>query len=165
MPPAVTIRPSPAITSVPAPTTIPGVTPSMMSGLPALPIADDPAAANSDVRLHDAPVIQNHRVGDHQVEHAACGGRRRRLAHAVAQHLAAAELRFVAGHCEIALDLDQQFGVGQPDAIAGGRTVEIGVLAARNSQASSVRFTLQTLLPRSAHRHRPLGSGRSAARW
>ncbi len=37
-PPAVTIFPSPAITSVPAPTTIPGDTPAMRSGLPALPM-------------------------------------------------------------------------------------------------------------------------------
>ena len=37
-PPAVTILPSPAMTSVPAPITIPFVTPAMMSGLPALPI-------------------------------------------------------------------------------------------------------------------------------
>ncbi len=37
MPPAVTMRPSPAITSVDAPMTIPGVTPAMMSGFPALP--------------------------------------------------------------------------------------------------------------------------------
>ena len=38
-PPAVTILPSPAMTSVPAPITIPGVTPAMRSGLPALPTA------------------------------------------------------------------------------------------------------------------------------
>ena len=38
-PPAVTIRPSPAITSVAAPTIMPGVTPAMRSGLPALPTA------------------------------------------------------------------------------------------------------------------------------
>ena len=39
MPPAVTMRPSPAITSVEAPITMPAVTPAMMSGLPALPMA------------------------------------------------------------------------------------------------------------------------------
>ena len=38
MPPAVTIRPSPAIASVVTPTTMPGVTPAIMSGLPALPM-------------------------------------------------------------------------------------------------------------------------------
>ena len=38
IPPAVTIIPSPASASVDAPTVIPGVTPSMMSGFPALPI-------------------------------------------------------------------------------------------------------------------------------
>ena len=38
MPPAVRIRPSPAMISVPGPITRAGSTPSMMSGLPALPI-------------------------------------------------------------------------------------------------------------------------------
>ena len=38
MPPAVTIIPSPATASVLAPTTMPGVTPAMTSGLPALPM-------------------------------------------------------------------------------------------------------------------------------
>jgi hypothetical protein len=37
-PPAVMIRPSPAITSVDAPTTMPGDTPAITSGLPALPM-------------------------------------------------------------------------------------------------------------------------------
>ena len=36
-PPAVTILPSPAMTSVAAPITMPGVTPAIRSGLPALP--------------------------------------------------------------------------------------------------------------------------------
>src|SRR3984957_7062828 len=39
MPPAVRIKPLPAMTSVDGPMTSPGVTPSMMSGLPALPSA------------------------------------------------------------------------------------------------------------------------------
>ena len=38
MPPAVRIRPSPAIASVVTPTTMPGVTPAITSGLPALPM-------------------------------------------------------------------------------------------------------------------------------
>ncbi len=37
MPPAVMMRPSPAITSVEAPMIMPGVTPAMMSGFPAFP--------------------------------------------------------------------------------------------------------------------------------
>ncbi len=38
MPPAVRMRPSPAIASVVTPTVIPGVTPAMVSGFPALPM-------------------------------------------------------------------------------------------------------------------------------
>ena len=40
MPPAVTISPSPAIASVVTPTTMPGVTPAIVSGLPALPMPE-----------------------------------------------------------------------------------------------------------------------------
>ena len=38
MPPAVTMSPSPAMASVVTPTTMPGVTPAITSGLPALPM-------------------------------------------------------------------------------------------------------------------------------
>ena len=56
--------------------------------------------------------------------------RRRRLPHAVADHLAAAELGLVAVGREVALDADDQIGVGEPDAVAGRRAVVIGVGAA-----------------------------------
>ena len=59
---------------------------------------------------------------------APAGARhRRRLSHAVANHLAAAELGFVAVRRQVALDADEEIGVGEADAIAGRRTVVIGV--------------------------------------
>ena len=70
MPPAVTIRFSPAITSVDAPTTSSGSTPSMRVGIARLADLDDAAVANADVALDDAPVIDDQRIGDHQVERA-----------------------------------------------------------------------------------------------
>ena len=55
------------------------------------------------------------------------------LAHAVANHFAAAEGDLVAVDGEIFLDFDDQFGIGQAHAVARGGAVEIGVSAARNS--------------------------------
>ncbi len=70
IPPAVRISPLPAITSVDGPITRSGWTPSMMSGLPALPIARDPAVPDADVGLDDAPVVEDDRAGDDQVGRA-----------------------------------------------------------------------------------------------
>ena len=80
----------------------------------------DAAVADSDVGLHDAPMIDDQRVGDHQIERAVLGLARGRgaLAHAVANHLAAAERDLVAVDGEVVLHFDDQLGVGQANAIA-----------------------------------------------
>ena len=52
------------------------------------------------------------------------------LAHAVADHLAAAELHLLAVDREIALDLDDELGVGEPHAVADRRPEHLGVGAA-----------------------------------
>ena len=54
------------------------------------------------------------------------------LAHAVANDFAAAERDLVAVDGEVFLDFDDQFGVGQANAVACGGPVEIGVGAAGN---------------------------------
>ncbi len=58
------------------------------------------------------------------------------LAHAVADDFAAAERDLVAVDGEVVLDFDDQFGIGQPDAIAVGGSVQIGVGAASESRGS-----------------------------
>ena len=50
-----------------------------------------------------------------------------RLPHAVADHLAAAEFHLLAVGGEILLDLDDEVGVGQPHAVAGGRPEHVGI--------------------------------------
>ena len=125
-PPAVRIFPSPAMISVPGPMTM--VTPGCMSGLPALPMRGDAAVLQADVGLDDAPVVDDQRVGDDGVDRAARGDLR--LAHAVADHLAAAELHLLAVGGEILLDLDDQVGVGEPHPVARGRAEHVGVGAA-----------------------------------
>jgi predicted secreted Zn-dependent protease len=49
------------------------------------------------------------------------------LAHAVADHLAAAELHFFAIGGEVLLDLDEELGVGKADLVADGRAEHGGI--------------------------------------
>ena len=96
----------------------------------------DAAAADSDVGLVDAAVVHDHCVGDDQIESAVGGSCRRGLAHAVADHFAAAEFCFLAGSREVLFNFDEQFRVGQANAVAGRWSVEVGILPARNFQSS-----------------------------
>ena len=93
MPPAVRILPSPAITSVPGPMTM--STPGWMSGLPALPMRGDAAVA---MPISALTMPQWSRISAlvMTVSTAPSALRRLRLAHAVADDLAAAELDLLA---------------------------------------------------------------------
>ena len=86
----------------------------------------DVAVLQADVGFHDAPVIEDQRVGDDGVDRALLVGDLR-LPHAVADHLAAAEFHLLAVGGEILFDLDDEIGVGQPHAIAGGRPEHVGI--------------------------------------
>src|SRR5208282_5895819 len=107
----------------------------------------DAAIFHSDVALHDAPVVEHNRVGDDQIECAVVGlaHRAAALAHAVADHLAAPEGDLVAVVREVLLDLDDQLGVGEADAVARGRTIQVGIDAARDVQAHRA-FSSRTFL-------------------
>ena len=122
-PPAVTIMPSPAMISVAPPIAI--VTCGWMSGIAGLADRRHQAVLQADVGLDDAPVVDDDGVGDDGVHHVGVAALR--LAHAVADHFAAAELDLFAVGGEVLFDLDEQFGVGQPDAVAGGGAVHFGV--------------------------------------
>ena len=100
--------------------------------------ADDAALADADVALDDAPVVEDDGVGDDQIERrfAALAGQRR-LALAVADDLAAAELDLLAVDGEVLLDLDDQLGVGQANAVAGGGAIVAGVGGAGQMARSS----------------------------
>jgi hypothetical protein len=108
-------------------------------GIAGLADCDDAPVADADVGLHDTPVIHDDRVGDHEVERAGGARGANGLAHAVANHLAAAELCFLARGGEIALDSDEKLGVGQAHPIAGRRPVEIGVLSPGQAQGHERR--------------------------
>ncbi len=124
--PAVRILPLPASTSVAGPITRSGCTPSIVSGLPALPSATiRPSRMPTSALMMPqwsttiAPVMI--RSG---APSARCAGGH---AHRFADHLAAAEHRLLATEAAVLLDLDQEVRVGQANAVAGGGSIQGGV--------------------------------------
>jgi hypothetical protein len=77
--------------------------------------ADTPIL-DGDVGLDDAPVVEDQGVGDDRVRRVGAGGLG--LSHAVADHLAAAELDLLAVDRVVLLDLDEQLRIGQAHAVA-----------------------------------------------
>ena len=73
-----------------------GVDPVHGVGVAGLAQGGDPAVADADVGLDDAPVVEHDRAGDHGVG-GALGAGGAGLAHRFADHLAAAEDGLVAG--------------------------------------------------------------------
>src|SRR3979490_62507 len=119
MPPAVTMRPSPAIPSVPGPITI--STPGWISGLPALPM---PLMRPSRMPISALTMPQWSRItalGMTVSTAPPLRAPRLPLPHAVADHLAAAELDLLAVDRAVALDLDNELGIGQTQPIPGRR--------------------------------------------
>ena len=102
-------------------------------GVAGLADGGDAAALQADVGLDDAPVVDDERVGDDAVAGLVRSGAvdDLALAHAVADGLAAAELDLLsiaAGTQRVVgLDLDDQAGVGQPQAVADGGAVHLGI--------------------------------------
>ncbi len=83
------------------------VTPGCTSGLPALPMPAMRPSLEADVGLVDAGVVDDQRVGDDGID-GAVGAGDLGLAHAVADHLAAAELHLLAVGGEVPLHLDDR---------------------------------------------------------
>ncbi len=150
MPPAVRISPSPAMASVVTPTTMSGGHAGHHVGIAGLADAGDAPALDADVRLADAGPVDDERVGDDAVERAASSETPARLAHAVAQHLAAAELALVAVDGGVVLDLRDEIGVAEAHAIAGRRAVDVGVVASIDSMTHSLTGGLRPAGPPSA---------------
>ena len=138
MAPAVRILPLPDRISVDGPITRAGSTPVMVSGLPALPMptirpSRTPTSAFTTPQWSriNAPVMTRSGVPSARV--------RGRLAHRLADHLAATEHGFLTAGAQVALDLDQQIGVGQPNTVAGRRPVQAPVVRAGDLNHQLVR--------------------------
>ena len=81
---------------------------------------------DADVGFDDAPVVEDQRIGDDGVDRALLVGDLA-LAHAVADHLAAAEFHLLAVGGEVLLHLDDEIGVGEPHPVAGRRAEHVGI--------------------------------------
>ena len=119
-------------------------------GIAGLADRGDASFLQADVSFDDAPMIEDQRVGDDRIDRAARVGYLA-LAHAVADHLAAAEFHLLAVDGEILFHLDDEIGVGQPHTIARGRPEHVGIGRAFhfNRHVSSPRLSTaeSTALP------------------
>ena len=102
-------------------------------GIAGLADPGDAAVLDADIGFDDAPVVEDQRIGDDGIDRAAPVGDLR-LAHAVADHLAAAELHLLAIGREILLHLDDEIRVGKAHAIADGGPEHISIGAAVDAE-------------------------------
>src|SRR5438552_201551 len=94
---SLTIKPSPAMTSVVTPKIIPDVTPGHHVGIAGFAQAGDATVLDTDVALVNTGVIDDERVGDEATERVGLAHSRGR-AHAFAENFAAAEFALVTEH-------------------------------------------------------------------
>ena len=80
----------------------------------------------ADIGLVDTRIVNDERIGDDRIN-GPLGACRLRLAHAIPDHLAAAEFYFFAVGGEVLLNFYEEFRIRQPDLIAGGRTKHVGI--------------------------------------
>ena len=96
----------------------------------------DASVLDADVGLVDAGPVDHQRVRNHEIQRARfadTGG----LAHAVAKHLASAELALVAVRRMVSLNFCDEVGIAKAYAIAGRRPVDVGVVLPRHAIAHS----------------------------
>ena len=115
-------------------------------GVAGLADAADAAVGDADIGLDDPPMVEDHGVGDDGVDRSL-GAAPLALPHAVADDLAAAELDFLAIDRAVALDLDDELGVGQPQPVAGGRAEHPGISGARNGHRHRASLSPPLILP------------------
>ena len=80
----------------------------------------DPAVADADIGFDDAPMVEDHGIGDDRVDRTI-GAARLPLPHSVAEDLAAAEFDLLAMDRAVTFDLDDQIRIRQPQPIPGRR--------------------------------------------
>src|SRR5580704_10787373 len=105
----------------------------------------DAAVADADIGFDDAPIVEDHGIGDDRVD-GAVGAGRLPLPHAVADDLAPAEFDLLAIDRAVALDLDKEFGVGESQPIAGCRPEHRGIGFARDGRRHRAYPSLPLIL-------------------
>ena len=107
------------------------VDPRLHVGIAGLADREDAPLLDADVGLHDAPMIEDEGVGDDRVDGTLLAADLA-LAHAVADHLAAAEFDLLAVDRAVLLDLDEELGIGKPHLVAHRGAEHVGIAGARN---------------------------------
>ena len=116
--------------------------------VPRLADLRDPPVAQAHIGLDDARPVHDHSIGDDRI-HRARRPRDLALPHPVADHLAAAELHLLAiaqrigTACgplrdQVALHLDDQVGIAQPDTVAHRGTIHVGIGGAGNHMGHQI---------------------------
>src|SRR6187401_2469726 len=93
------------------------------AGISRLSDCGDPTITDCDISLVDSGVVENQRIGDNQIGRTSRTSRFRRLTHAVADDLTAAELYLVAVNGPVRFHFDDQSGISEANAVAGRGTV------------------------------------------
>lgn len=113
---------------------------------------DDQPILDPDVTLDDAENrIDDDGIGHNEIEGAVARLPFRRLAHAIADCLAAAEYKFVAVCCVVVFDLGYQAGVSEVNPVAGGGAILRRIVLAADFHAhvtglpSSLRISIQRI--------------------
>src|SRR5262249_9744563 len=108
-------------------------------GIAGLADGGDTPILDADIGLHDPPMIENERIGDHRID-CAILTRTLRLAHAVADDFAAAELHLFPVSRKILLHLDDEVAVrhAQSAAARGAKTRPMGGSAHRGGHFGSL---------------------------
>ena len=99
-------------------------------GIAGLADRGDAAVEETNVGLVDAGVVDDEGIGDDGID-GTLGAAQLALPHAVADHLAAAELHLLAIAGEVLFHLDNKSGVGKAHAVARGRTEHVRIGRAR----------------------------------
>src|SRR6516162_8718501 len=86
-------------------------------GIARLAYGGNAPVLDTDVGLHNPPVIENERVGDDGINRALAAGSLR-LAHAVADDFPATELHLLAIDCKVLFHLDDEVGIGEAHLVS-----------------------------------------------
>ncbi len=81
-------------------------------------------------------MINNERIGDDRI-HCTLRTGGLRLAHAIADHFAAAEFHFLAIDGEVFFDLDEKLSISQAHLVANSGAIHLGISGAGNSNHGS----------------------------
>src|SRR2546428_8864661 len=106
------------------------------AGITGLADRSNPPIADRNISLVDSRIVEDQRVGDHQIGSAPGARRFGRLSHAIADNFAATELHLVAVDRAVCLEFNHKAGISQTHAVSRRRSVMILVGLAVDSHSN-----------------------------